>query len=183
MSSDSSTTPGEVRALAQELRMILLDVDGVLTDGGIIIISGEAEAKRFNAQDGMGITLAQAAGLEIGIVTARNSEIVQRRANELGIQEVYQGARHKGEVLEIILEKRAVEAKQIAFIGDDVQDLPIMRRVGISIAVQNAIPAVKACSTHVTRACGGNGAVREAIEWLLELRGDLEKVYRQYTGY
>ena len=162
--------------------MLLLDVDGVMTDGGIILIGQEGEAKRFDVQDGMGINLAKAAGLTVGIVTSRTSEVVLRRSKELGIHEVCQGTRHKADVLDPLLEEYGIEASQVAYIGDDIQDMSIMKRVGIPIAVENAVGAVKECSLYVTHARGGHGAVREAVEWLLDLRGDKEKVYKLVTG-
>lgn len=171
-----------LRSLAADLRILLLDVDGVMTDGGIILIGQEGEAKRFDVQDGMGVTLARAAGLKVGIVTSRTSDVVQRRAKELGIEEVFQGTRHKPEVLDTIRLSSGIENSQVAYMGDDIQDISIMRLVGIPIAVQNAVPAVKECSTHVTRACGGHGAIREAVEWLLELRGDSKSAIRTITG-
>ena len=161
--------------------MLLLDVDGVLTDGGITLIGGDAEAKRFDAQDGMGITLARAAGLRVGIITSRSSDVVRRRAGELGIEDVYQGYQHKSDALTHLLERYGVEPGQAAYMGDDVPDIAVMKRVGIPIAVRNAIDKVKDCSVHVTEALGGHGAVREAVEWLLELRGDREQVYAKFT--
>lgn len=172
----------ELVGLAQNLRFLLLDVDGVLTDGGIILIGGDQEAKRFDVQDGMGITVARAAGLKIGIITSRNSEVVQRRAKELNIDEVIQGAQRKTDALDDLVTRHGVERSQLAYIGDDIQDIPIMERVGIPIAVQNAVSAVKACSVYVTQASGGHGAVREAVEWLLDLRNDKEKAYGAVIG-
>ena len=167
---------------ARSLQMLLLDVDGVLTDGGIILFGESGEAKRFDVQDGMGIVLAREAGIKVGMVTSRESEVVKRRARELGLEEVFQGIRHKTEVFPLLLQRYNIEASQAAYIGDDLQDIPILRRVGIPIAVQNAVQAVKECSVYVTTACGGHGAVREAVEWLLELRGDRDKVYASITG-
>jgi 3-deoxy-D-manno-octulosonate 8-phosphate phosphatase (KDO 8-P phosphatase) len=172
----------DVNALAQGLRILLLDVDGVMTDGGIILIGGDLEAKRFDVQDGMGITLLRSSGMMVGIVTSRDSEVVQRRAKELGMEELFQGVRYKPQVLEQLREKYGIEPSQAAFVGDDIQDVPIMRLVGVPIAVQNAIPEVKESSVYVTKAPGGHGAIREVAEWLLNLRGDREKVYRQMTG-
>ena len=172
----------EIRKLARDLRMLLLDVDGVLTDGGIILIGDDAEAKRFDVQDGMGVNLARSAGIVVGIITSRTSEVVQRRAKELSIDELFQGAGGKSEVLDLLLQKHHIDASQAAYIGDDIQDIPIMKRVGIPIAVQNAVQSVKDGSVYVTKAPGGHGAVREAVEWLLELRGDAERLYKQYTG-
>jgi 3-deoxy-D-manno-octulosonate 8-phosphate phosphatase (KDO 8-P phosphatase) len=172
----------EIVALAGHLRMVLLDVDGVLTDGGIILIGGDQEAKRFDAQDGMGITMLRSAGLMVGIVTARDSEVVRRRAKELGIEELYQGIQYKPLVLDSLREKYGIDPSQAAFVGDDIQDIPIMQQVGIPIAVLNAVPEVKESSIYVTHATGGHGAVREVAEWLLELRGDKERVVQTITG-
>ena len=174
--------PSDLSRLAQDLRLLLLDVDGVLTDGGIILYGQDGEAKRFNAQDGMGIKLAQVAGIKVGIITARSSIVVQRRARELHIDEVVQGVSNKSEALQQLLVKYGFTPSQTAYIGDDIQDIPVMRQVGIPIAVQNARPLVKQCSKYVTTACGGNGAVREAIEWLLELRGDQQQIYESIIG-
>ena len=171
----------EISDLARNLRILLLDVDGVMTDGGIILIGRDLEAKRFDVQDGMGITLARAAGIKVGIVTSRSSDVVQRRAAELHIDEIFQGARYKVEILEQLVEKYDIEASLAAFIGDDVQDIPIMDRVGIPIAVQNAVGEVKRLSVYVTEALGGHGAIREAVEWLLDLRGDKDKAIQSVT--
>ena len=170
-----------LKELAQNLRMILLDVDGVLTDGGIILVGEDAEAKRFDAQDGMGIKLARTVGIKVGIISSRSSRVVERRAQELGIDEVYQAAARKTDVLDILLKKSNIEASQAAFMGDDVQDIPIMKQVGIPIAVNNARQTVKDCSVYVTSAHGGYGAIREAVEWLLELRGDREKAHKVFA--
>lgn len=172
----------QIKELARDLRMLLLDVDGVLTDGGIILIGGEMEAKRFDVQDGMGVSMARAAGLKVGIVTSRSSEVVQRRAKELELEETFQGIRHKVKVLDFLHEKYGIQASEVAYIGDDIQDLSIMKRIGIPIAVQNAVQPVKDSSVYVTKASGGHGAVREAIDWLLELRGDKDAVYRNVAG-
>ena len=178
----SKKTNQELTELAADLKIILLDVDGVLTDGGIILIGAADEAKRFDVQDGMGVNLARSAGLKVGIITSRSSEVVQRRARELKIDEVFQGAGRKEEVLGQILKNHQISPAQAAYIGDDIQDIPIMRRVGIPIAVQNAVQETKDISLYVTKACGGHGAVREAVEWLLELRGDKQKTIHQVTG-
>ena len=171
-----------VQELAINLKVLLLDVDGVMTDGGIILIGRDDEAKRFDVQDGMGINLARTAGLEVGIITSRDSIVVKRRAEELGITELHQGVRKKTEVLQDLQQRLGVKPDQIAYVGDDIQDISIMKMVGISIAVQNAVSAVKDCSSYVTKSCGGHGAVREVVEWLLELRGDSERAMRSITG-
>ena len=167
-----------IRELAMDLKILLLDVDGVMTDGGIILVGTEGEAKRFDVQDGMGITLARSVGLRVGIITSRESAVVQRRAAELHIDELFQGVRAKTDVLGAILENHQIQASQAAYIGDDIQDIPIMKRVGLPIAVQNARPEVKECSRYVTQTPGGHGAVREAVEWLLDLRGETQKAHQ-----
>jgi len=171
------TESSGISAIAADLKMLLLDVDGVLTDGGIILIGQDLEAKRFDVQDGMGIGLARSVGIKVGIVTSRSSDVVNRRAKELNIDEVFQGAKRKTDVLDQLLTSYNIKASQAAYIGDDIQDIPIMEQVGMPIAVQNAVSAVKDCSCYVTQAKGGHGAVREAIEWFLDLRGDKQTAY------
>jgi len=161
--------------------MVLLDVDGVLTDGTIILSDSGVEVKHFNVQDGMGITLARAAGLYVGILSGRFSKAVLRRAEELKIEEVILGSAHKGQGLDMLLEKYSISCDEIAYIGDDIPDLSVMRRIGMPIAVANARPEVKAASIFVTSESGGNGAVREAIDWLLELRGQKDEIYEQFA--
>ena len=181
MSIVPEQSTAQLQILAANLRILLLDVDGVMTDGGIILIGADTEAKRFDVQDGMGITLARAAGIRVGIITSRTSEVVQRRAKELGITDISQGSKKKVEALKQMLNKSGLSASQAAYIGDDIQDIPVLKRVGLPIAVQNAVPEVKECCLHVTQARGGHGAVREAVDWLLELRGEKEQVYQQFT--
>jgi 3-deoxy-D-manno-octulosonate 8-phosphate phosphatase (KDO 8-P phosphatase) len=162
--------------------MLLLDVDGVMTDGGIILIGRTEESKRFDVHDGLGVTLARCAGLKVGIITGRKSDVVQRRAEELGIDELLQGIGRKTEALKHLLAKHEIDAAQVAYIGDDLPDLRVMEKVGMPIAVENAVPAIKEISVYVTKAAGGHGAVREAVEWVLDLRGNSHQVYKQITG-
>lgn len=172
----------EIRELAANLKLLILDVDGVLTDGGIILIGEDMEAKRFDVQDGMGIRLARTAGLLVAIITSRSSTVVQRRSIELGIDDVIQGMSDKTTGLEMLLQKHGIARTEVAYIGDDLQDIPIMHQVGLPIAVQNAVQWVKDRSIHVTDAHGGHGAVREAVEWLLELRAEKDQVFKTITG-
>ena len=151
-----------------------------MTDGGIILIGERLEAKRFDVKDGMGINLAKRCGMKVAVITSRRSAVVDRRAKELHLDEVFQGVGDKAEILPQVLEIFGATALETAYIGDDIQDISIMSKVGIPIAVQNAIPAVKDKSVYVTVACGGHGAVREAVDWLLELRGEKESVYGQF---
>ena len=175
------TTDATNLDLALGLKILLLDVDGVMTDGGIILVGTDGEAKRFDVQDGMGITLARSVGLKVGIITSRDSAVVRRRAAELHIDELFQGVRTKTDVLDTILNSHNILASQAAYIGDDIQDIPIMKMVGMPIAVQNARPEVKECSRFVTSAAGGHGAVRDAVEWLLDLRGEKKKAHLAVT--
>ena len=172
----------ELQARSKHVRMLLFDVDGVMTDGGIFLVGEEEEAKRFDVQDGMGVTLARAAGLKVGIITGRKSAVVRRRARELKIDEVCEGYFWKAEALDLILEKYDLKPVQIAYIGDDVLDLPVMKVVGLPLAVANARPEVKAASLYVTNAAGGHGAIREVVDWLLELRGERDAIYELYAS-
>lgn len=155
----------------KKIKLLLLDVDGVLTDGSIILDSRGTEIKSFHVRDGHGIKLAQKAGIIVGIITGRNSEVVNIRARELDIREVHQGALDKGTVYESILAKYGLTDEQAVFIGDDVVDLPILNRVGVSVAVADADPAVKPRVDLVTRTKGGRGAVREVINLILKHQG------------
>lgn len=165
---------------ARKIKWLLLDVDGVMTDGGIIL-SGGLEIKRFHVQDGLGINLAQRAGLRVGILTSRESEAVARRARELEIEEVSQGCSTKLEAYLQVLERYGLKDEEVAYMGDDLPDLPLLRRVGLAFAVANAVPEVKRQADHVTQKAGGEGAVREAVELLLRLMGQWEKVVASYS--
>jgi 3-deoxy-D-manno-octulosonate 8-phosphate phosphatase (KDO 8-P phosphatase) len=155
--------------------MLILDVDGVMTDGGIILGPGSMELKRFHVKDGMGIKLAKAAGLKVGILTGRESEAVRKRASELGIDEVHQGFFHKEEAYLSILHRHNLRDEEVAYIGDDILDIPILRRVGFSICVADGADEAKRISDYVTRKRGGEGAVREAVEVLLNALGKKEE--------
>jgi len=193
--------------LAQHIKLILFDVDGVLTDGSIwffpapesgpratdthrqqhgdapgfgIISHDMVEAKGFNAHDGTAISLARLGGINTGMVTKRISETVALRARDLNIDFLFQGANNKSEVLDKILEQSGLKAEQVAYVGDDVIDLPIMRRCGLAIAVANARPQVKAMAHWETPSHGGHGAARDAVEYILEAQGSLDKVIEAY---
>lgn len=150
------------------IKLILMDVDGVLTNGDIIYSSSGEELKKFNIQDGMGITLARMAGLKTGIITGRDSKMVKRRAEELKFDIISQGNFNKLNPYEEIREQENLKDEEIAYIGDDLLDLCILARVGFSVAVANARDEVKAACDYVTIADGGNGAVREVIEKILK---------------
>jgi 3-deoxy-D-manno-octulosonate 8-phosphate phosphatase (KDO 8-P phosphatase) len=161
----------DLKKRMKRIKMLLMDVDGVMTDGGIVLGPGSMEIKRFDVQDGMGITLARAAGLLVGILTGRDSEAVRKRAKELRIDEVAQGFFHKEEGYRAILRKRGLKDEEVAYIGDDVLDIPILERVGLSICVANGTRDAKKAARYITKRRGGDGAVREVVEMLLEGMG------------
>ena len=152
-----------------------MDVDGVLTDGRIYLYArpdGTAhEMKVFNAYDGAGLKLAKKGGLRTGIITGRNCAATTRRAREVGMDFVYQNRQEKLPAYEELLKRARVKSSEVAYVGDDLPDLPVLRRVGLAIAVANAAPEVKVVAHYVTRRRGGEGAVREVIELLLKAQG------------
>jgi 3-deoxy-D-manno-octulosonate 8-phosphate phosphatase (KDO 8-P phosphatase) len=171
--------------VAGAVRLVILDVDGVMTDGGIylgVTDSGEMlEAKRFEITDGLGVWMLQQAGIEVAIVTGRSSEVVARRARELSIREVHQDPRaRKLPVVRDMLERRRLEWQNVAYLSDDLADIPVLRRVGLPVAVANAVPEVRAIARWRTSRSGGNGAVREFAEALLKARGEWEGVLDGY---
>jgi 3-deoxy-D-manno-octulosonate 8-phosphate phosphatase (KDO 8-P phosphatase) len=171
-------------ALARRIRLLGLDVDGVLTDNGIFVgpVDGQVvELKRFDIQDGLGQVLMRSAGLPVVWVSGRHSEATTARARELRVEEVLQvpGPR-KLEAFAALLERRGIAWEDAAFVGDDLADLQVLRRVGLPIAVANAVAEVKAVAAYVTTAAGGHGAVREAIEALLHARGDWPGLLDRY---
>jgi len=152
----------------KHIKLLLLDVDGVMTDGGIYYTNSGNEMKKFNIQDGYGIVKLQRAGIKVGIITGRVSKIVQKRAEELGITEVYQNFEHKLEVYESIKQKLNLTDAEISYIGDDEFDLPVLERVGFSAAPADAVHLVKKRVQYICKRNGGNGAVREIIDLILE---------------
>lgn len=191
---------------ARRIQLILFDVDGVLTDGGIWIFPAPAashstadharaleskggyaissasmiEAKGFNAHDGSGISLARLGGMKCGIITKRVSETVALRARDLRLEFVYMGQAFKMQAVREIMAKEALTLEQIAYVGDDIIDLPVMRACGLAIAVANARPQVKAAAHYITPNIGGHGAGRDAVEFILAAKGVLEAVIEQY---
>jgi 3-deoxy-D-manno-octulosonate 8-phosphate phosphatase (KDO 8-P phosphatase) len=157
------------------LKLLLSDVDGVMTDGTVLLLPDGREAKAFHIRDGLGIVLAHAAGLRTGVVSGRASEVVARRAGELGMAVVRQGVRDKGAVLREILAEEALEAREVAYIGDDLNDLPVMAEVGLSAAPADAPFEVRAQAFMVMSAAGGRGCLREFVEAILRARGDWER--------
>jgi 3-deoxy-D-manno-octulosonate 8-phosphate phosphatase (KDO 8-P phosphatase) len=161
--------PG-LQSKAKKIKLLLLDVDGVMTDGTIILDDRGSETKGFHVRDGHGIKLAQKAGIIVGIITGRASEVVNVRARELGIQEVHQGAHDKLRVYDSLLAKYGLQDNEVAYIGDDIVDVEVFKRVGLAAAVADADPSVRPHVDMTTRAEGGRGAVREVITLILKHR-------------
>ncbi len=162
------------------IKLLLLDVDGVMTDGRITYDNNGGELKSFDVKDGHGLKLLQRAGIEIGIITGRQSAVVARRAAELGIELVYQGVKDKLVPFHEILEKLRISPEEVAYVGDDVVDLPVMRRVGFAITVADAVEDVKPFADLVTTRDGGRGAVREVCDFLLKKSGRWATVANRY---
>lgn len=169
---------------ARRVKVLLFDVDGVLTNGDITIIPNAegkgTEVKSFSAHDGLGISLARLAGLKVGFVTKRNSQVVAIRARDLKIDHLYQGQSHKMQAVTQIIADENVTLDEIAYVGDDIIDLPVMRKVGFAIATANARPQVKAMAHWTTPLPGGQGAGRDAIDFLLNARGVLESTIEAF---
>jgi 3-deoxy-D-manno-octulosonate 8-phosphate phosphatase (KDO 8-P phosphatase) len=152
------------------VRLVAMDVDGVLTDGGIWYTDHGAELKRFDVRDGQGLVLLRQAGVATAIVTRRRSDIVERRARELGIAEVHQDAADKAAVVQELLKRHGLQAAEACYVGDDVGDLPAMALVGLPVAVPDAVPAVRRAAVYVTRARAGFGAIRELCDLILSAK-------------
>ncbi len=170
----------ELRDRALRIKLLLLDVDGVLTDGRLYYTSRGEEIKVFNVRDGLGIKLAQRAGIRVGVISGRRSKALMNRLTELEVEEVHLGHNQKLPILEDIMRRLSLSLEEIAFLGDDYVDLPILRRVGFPMAVLDAPEEIKKHALYITKARGGHGAVREAIEFILKLRGQWEEVISQY---
>lgn len=197
------------KARAKKIKLFLFDVDGVMTDGkiwifpapagtpasalerasehegkgGFGLVSGSLiEAKGFNAHDGTGISLLKLAGIKTGVITKRMSETVALRARDLRMDHVYQGIQDKRSAFEEILRKENLKQDEAAFVGDDVIDLPVMRRCGLAIAVKNARPEVKRAAHYITPHSGGDGAVRDAVEYVLKAQGRWQEVFESYIA-
>lgn len=177
-------TPQQLRNRARKIGLLLLDVDGVLTDGHIIYLprqgGGMFETKGFHSRDGLGIRLAHAAGLKTGIITGRSSPVIQYRAKELGIHFVQEEALEKLEPYQRILHAAGLSNEQVCYIGDDVVDLPILTRVGLAVAVADGHPLLRRYVHYTTRRPGGAGAVRETIELILSAQRKWNATLAQY---
>lgn len=171
-----------MRERLRRIRLLLLDVDGVLTDGRIIYDAQGVETKAFDVKDGHGLKLLQRAGVQVGIITGRQSEVVNVRARELGIEIVCQGAKDKLAPFQAILHKLGLAEDEVAYMGDDLPDLPVLRRVGWAAAPIDAVAEIKPYVHYVTSRPGGRGAVREVCDLLLQASGHWSELTSRYFG-
>ncbi|RUM88388.1 MAG: phenylphosphate carboxylase subunit delta [Thermodesulfatator sp.] len=175
--------PEEVLRRARRIKLLLLDVDGVLTEGRIIVDARGQEIKQFYVQDGLGIKLLQREGIEVGILSSRVSAPVSFRARELELSVVVQGQIEKLPLYEKIRDERGLQDEEVAYIGDDWVDLPILRRVGLAVTVPEAWPPVKRFVHYITSRPGGRGAVREVCDLILTAQGKWEGLWRRFAGF
>ena len=164
----------------KKIKMLILDVDGVMTDGGIIMDKDGFEMKQFNVRDGHGLVMLQRYGIKVAILTGRTSAVVEHRARDLKITEIYQGALNKREVFEEILRKNNLTPDAIAYLGDDIVDIPVLKMVGFPATVADAMEIVKKTVDYVTVHKGGEGAVREVCEMLLTAHGYWLQIAERY---
>jgi 3-deoxy-D-manno-octulosonate 8-phosphate phosphatase (KDO 8-P phosphatase) len=167
-------------ARAKLIKLLLMDCDGVLTDGQLELLENGDEQKTFHARDGQGISLFHRAGWKTGIISGRTSSAVERRAQDLKMAFVRQYAKDKVKALEEILAAADCSADECAYIGDDVADIPVMRRVGLSVAVADAVEETKQAAHYVTKLKGGRGAVREVTELILKAQGRWEELMKRF---
>ncbi len=174
----------DAQARARNIQVLLFDVDGVLTNGDITVIpkldGTGVEVKGFHAHDGLGISLARLGGVRTGLITKRISQTVTIRARDLKLEFIYQGQHYKMQAVREILERAGITLDQLAYVGDDIVDLPVLRVCGLAIATANARPQVKAAAHWVTPHPGGQGAGRDAIDFILEAQGSLARVIEEY---
>ena len=165
---------------AKNIELVIFDIDGVMTDGGLFFDNNGGEYKAFNSLDGHGLRMLLECGVQAAVITGRKSELVKHRMNDLGITLLYQGYRDKTPAFEALLKEVNIKKEQIAYVGDDVIDLPIMSQLNFAIAVQNAHPFVKQHSHWITERSGGHGAVRDVCELILEAKGLLNDKLHSY---
>ena len=179
-SSKFKVQSSKIKETAKNIKLLILDVDGVMTDGSIILDNEGNEYKAFHVRDGHGIKMLQKAGIQVAIITGRESRVVDRRAKELGIKEVYQGRRRKIETLGKIMDKFGLKESEVAYIGDYIVDIPIFKKVGLPIAVADADDEVKEYAVMITKNRGGRGAVREVSDFILKSNGLWDSMTREY---
>lgn len=174
--------PADIRDRARRIRLVAFDIDGVMTDGGICYTGTGEEFKTFHVQDGLGLQLLRKAGIQLAIVTGRSSPIVARRAEELGIEYVFQGVKDKRDCLRTLASRLGFSQEQTAFVGDDWPDLAAMRAAGLGIAVANAHPIVKQHAHWRTARSGGDAAVREVADMILIAQDRLDTLLAEYLA-
>ena len=162
------------------IRLVIFDVDGVLTDGRLVLGDDGQEYKAFNSKDGHGMRMLQDSGVALAILTGRRSQVVERRATDLGIAHVIQGRRDKLPAFQELLAGTGFAAEAVAYVGDDVVDLPVMRRVGLAVAVADASPLIREHAHWITERPGGHGAAREVCERIMQAQGSLERLLAAY---
>jgi len=165
---------------ARQIKLVIFDVDGVLTDGSLYLGDDGQEYKAFHSKDGLGMKLLQASGVEIGIITARTSRVVEHRMQSLNIKHIYQGQLDKRIAFDQLLAKLKLNNEQVAYVGDDVIDLPVMREAGLAIAVQDAHPLAKQHAHWQTPHNGGRGAARDVCELIMEAQGTLQTQWDRF---
>jgi 3-deoxy-D-manno-octulosonate 8-phosphate phosphatase (KDO 8-P phosphatase) len=179
MSNSKTINKIDLDSRLKKIRMLVMDVDGVLTDGGIVLGRDGQELKVFDVQDGMGITLARMGDIKVGIITGRKSEAVSIRAKELHFDALYQNAPDKLEAMTDLLERYNMKDSEVCYIGDDLLDLAVIKRAGVGVAVANARNEVKKIADYVTRNYGGQGAVREIVECILKAQKKWKSVVQK----
>ncbi len=172
----------ELKQRILPIRMMIFDVDGVLTDGGVIYMDDGSEIKRFDVQDGHGIKLLQRAGIEVALISGRACRAVEQRALGLGITRVHLGSTVKIEAYEQILADTGLKEHETGFMGDDLIDIPVMRRAGFAVAVPSGAPHIFPYAHYITRASGGRGAAREVCEMILQVQGRWKSVMERYLA-
>jgi len=170
----------EIYARARVIKLLICDIDGVMTDGGLFFGDNGLEYKAFHSRDGLGIKMLQRSGIPLAVITARTSDVVKHRMKNLNIDMVFQGQLNKVAAYEELRDKLQLSSEQIAYVGDDLVDLPVMKQVGLSIAVADAHERVKQYADWTTQHGGGRGAVRDVCELLMEAQGTLEEQFAHY---
>jgi 3-deoxy-D-manno-octulosonate 8-phosphate phosphatase (KDO 8-P phosphatase) len=170
----------DIISKARHIKLLICDIDGVMTDGHLFFSDDGKEYKAFHARDGLGIMMLQRSGIPLAIITARSSEVVTHRMKNLNIKFVFQGQLNKVKAFEQLSQQLQLSNQQIAYIGDDLVDWPVMKQVGLSIAVADAHPRIKELANWITEHKGGQGAVRDACELLMRAQGTLDEQFSQY---
>lgn len=171
---------GTARKIARDIKLLILDVDGVLTDGSIILDNGNNEYKAFHVRDGHGIRMLIHAGIKVAIITGRYSKVVERRAHELGITDVFQKCLKKKAAYAQLLKQHSLKDHEVAYVGDDIIDAPIMAVVGLPVAVADAADEAKKYALMITKNRGGRGAVREITDFILKAKGLWKRIFDEY---